>query len=199
MEHSKFYLEVLEFVKDNTKIFDESHNWIHAVNVTRTAHEIMNSLGVSYEQEIITIAALCHDLCDHKYQESISVKTLEEFSIKMIGPENTFRVLDIIENVSFSKEIKGLRKSLSDIDNVYLMAISDADRLEAIGLIGIKRCEIFSHERGKKVPEDVIKHCYEKLLRLLPENFIKSDYARKLAIPLHQEILDYVSKYDVNN
>lgn len=99
--------------------------------------------------------------------------------------------------MSWSKENKGLTDLKYKPDERYLIALTDADRLEAIGKVGLDRCITFALAHGKLVPEDVIKHCHEKLLRLLPERFIKTEYARILAQPLHDEIVDYVDKHKI--
>ena len=96
----------------------------------------------------------------------------------------------LIDNVSFSKEDK-IRKGLCSAPEIYpelhpyLQALRDADRLEAIGQIGIERCIEFTKSIGGNVPADVVTHCYEKLLRLYDEKFIVSEEARKRAVPLH--------------
>jgi len=183
---------LLSFVTEVTKIFDDSHNVTHAQAVTKTTHEIMQSFSTPYDEHFVTMIAMLHDVCDHKYPESIKRSDLSDF-IKLHMSDEQAKYADlIIDNVSYSKESKGLRVILPEPYNTYLTALSDADRLEAIGKIGIDRCETFTREHGGKVPEDVIKHCHEKLLRLLPDGFIKTPYARKLAEPLHQEIVDYV-------
>lgn len=74
----------------------------------------------------------------------------------------------------------------------YLDALRDADRLEAIGQIGIDRCIAYSISIGRRIPEEVVDHCHEKLLRLYNEKFIVTEEGRKLAEPLHQIILDFV-------
>lgn len=183
---------LLLFVTESTKIFDDSHNVIHAQAVTKTTHEIMQSFDTPYDEHFVTMIAMLHDVCDHKYPESIKRSDLTDF-IKLHMSDEQAKYADlIIDNVSYSKEAKGLREILPEPYNTYLIALSDADRLEAIGKIGIDRCETFTREHGGNVPEDVIKHCHEKLLRLLPNGFIKTPYARKLAEPLHQEIVEYV-------
>jgi uncharacterized protein len=181
-----------EFVKSSTAHFDDSHNWIHAENVYLSTIKIINSLDIDYDEDIITYAAKLHDVCDHKYQNSIPRTELEKFILKNLGSEKTNHVLKIIDNVSFSKEIKGLRETLIEPYNTYLTAISDADRLEAIGKVGIERCETFTKSRNGKIPEDVIIHCHEKLLRLYEDNFIVTKLGREIAKPLHEEIVNYV-------
>ena len=92
---------------------------------------------------------MLHDVRDHKYPESISELEMNEFVHGSLGKDRGDQVLLIIENVSFSKEDK-LRKAtegkLRIAENVpsdlhpYLIALRDADRLEAIGPEGIRRC-----------------------------------------------------------
>ena len=162
----------------------------------------MNSLYPDqiYDVELITYAALLHDVRDHKYPESITKEDMDKFIYESLGKERGDLVNLIIENVSFSKEDK-LRKAKNGqtiSDEVptdlhpYLIALRDADRLEAIGQEGIRRCQVFTETHGGKVPEDVVSHCHEKLLRLYNEHFIKTEEGRRLAIPLHEEIVQYV-------
>lgn len=191
---SEWYENLLLFVKESTKHFDESHDWTHAAIVTKSTHIVMKSLGNEYEEKLVTYAAMLHDVCDHKYPDSISREKLEGFISENLEKVDRDRVLAIIDNVSYSKQAKGKRIQLPEPDCTYLVALSDADRLEAIGEIGIKRCATFTLERGGKVPEGVIEHCHEKLLRLLPDGFIVTELGRKMALPLHQEILDYVAE-----
>ena len=87
-----------------------------------------------------------HDVRDHKYSNSISHEELENF-ILTISLDYLQIICKMIDNISWSKEA-------SDI-------VSDVDRLEALGKIGIERCEIFTREYGGLVPVNVITHCHE--------------------------------------
>ncbi len=183
---------LVDFVKDSTKHFDDSHNHVHALKVTENAHIIMATLKPDYDVRMLSYISMLHDVCDHKYPESIPRSELIKFIETNLTTVPVDMVMKIIDNISFSKENKGLTETLPEPYNVYLMAIADADRLEAIGEIGVERCIEFTRTHGGKVPEDVVKHCHEKLLRLLPENFIKSEKAKEMAKPLHEVIEKYV-------
>jgi len=183
---------LLDFVKDSTKHFDDSHNHVHALKVTENAHIIMATLKPDYDVRMLSYVAMLHDVCDHKYPESIPRSELIQFIETNLTTVPVDMVMKIIDNISFSKENKGLTETLPEPYNIYLMAIADADRLEAIGEIGVERCIEFTRTHGGRVPEDVVKHCHEKLLRLLPENFIKSEKAKEMAKPLHEVIEKYV-------
>jgi HD superfamily phosphodiesterase len=188
----KLYESVVKFVKKTTKKFDESHDYKHAIAVYNTAKCIMDSMNIKYDIYILMFASLLHDVCDHKYPESISQEDLTVFIHDYI-PDKVDIIMKIINNISYSKEVSGKREKIDYPYNIYLDAISDADRIEALGETGIRRCIIYNKSRGKD-KSNVIAHCYEKLLRLYPEKFIKTDKGRELALPLHQYVVDYVKE-----
>lgn len=182
-----------DFVKENTKHFDSSHNHEHAQAVYGNALRIIEEDKFIVDNDIIELAAKLHDVRDHKYKHSISEEKLADFIMQTTNNIlKTSRILKIIDNISYSKEVKGKREKLQFPDDIYLDIISDADRLEAIGKIGIERCITYTKEIGGKIPEDVVKHCHEKLLRLYNDNFIKTKAGRRMAEPLHNEIVEYV-------
>ncbi len=192
-----------DFVVESTKTFDESHNYVHmkkvvenSLNIITHDSEIQSKLSVYPEiVKLVTITAWLHDVRDHKYPDSIGQEEFENF-IKDIDPINWKIICQMIQNVSWSKENKGLRKHFEEPYQTILNIVSDADRLEALGTIGISRCETYTRENGGRVPEDVIVHCHEKLLRILPEGFIKTEYGKLLAQPLHDQIVEYVSSFE---
>jgi HD superfamily phosphodiesterase len=190
-------LSALEnFVRESTKHFDSSHNHEHANNVYLSSMEIIQSLSIPYDEDILTFASQLHDVIDHKYPDSITTQELVGFIESQLGIEKSKHVMDIINNVSYSKEVKGLRQTLSEPYATYLIVVSDADKLEALGEEGIRRCETFTLSRGGSVPKDVVQHCHDKLLRLYNNHFIRTDYARLKAKPLHDYILEYVKKHE---
>jgi len=189
------------FVRKSMQDFDESHDYNHAKKV------LENSLLIAISNEYrnaklnlttLVYSAFCHDIRDHKYSNSISFDEFYRF-LKQEVPDNADDIVTIIDNISYSKQNKkrietGSMKENDIPENLkpYIDIVRDADRLEAIGKTGLKRCEDYQLSHGNKVPEDVIKHCHEKLLKLLPENFIVSEKAKELAIPLHDELLEYI-------
>lgn len=183
---------LIDFVAESTKSFDASHNLEHALKVTDNMHKIMQSLNEPYDKLFATTIAMLHDVCDHKYPNSITQDTLEKFIYRHNGID-TPRITNLIENVSWSKESKGLTNLIHKLDERYLIGLTDADRLEALGKGGLDRCITFLLANGGNVPEDVIKHCHEKLLKLYTDNYIKTNYARELAKPLHEEIVVFVN------
>ncbi|AYV75555.1 MAG: putative HD superfamily hydrolase [Terrestrivirus sp.] len=191
------YNVVINFVSEVTKQFDESHDVTHAICVYNNTMNIINSMknNFDFDYDIVMMASLLHDVCDYKYPNSITRNELEAFILSQVSKEKTKIILDIIDNISYSKEMKGQLVELISPYNIYRDVISDADKIEALGQVGINRCITFTRERGGKVPEDVITHCHEKLLRLLPERFIRTEEGKCMAKPFHDEIVEYVNKF----
>lgn len=176
--------KVYEFVKVSTQIFDDSHNWEHALWAARNSTYIRNTKRTLH-------LALLHDVCDHKYPNSIPREVLSGFIQNTL---NMYENIDpLIDKVSFTYSKKHQEEladpSLVDPD---LAAVRDGDRMAALGYEGIRRCIAVTEMRGGKVPEDVIVHCYDKLLRLIPENYISTECGKTLATPGHNIIVKYV-------
>lgn len=185
-----------DFVEQYTNHFDKSHDIHHAIKVFNNAIKIIDSMEIDYERDVITWASMLHDVCDHKYHNCISKDKLFQFIKVNLGEFKANRIITIIDNVSYSKEARGERTTLPYPDYIYLDVISDADRVEALGYIGIKRCEEYTIAKlGINnldiIKKEVIKHCHEKLLKLFPDYF-KTPLGKELAFSLHQEIVDYV-------
>lgn len=170
---------VLSFVKKNTVIFDESHNWQHAIKVAYNSTRILNNKFVLY-------LALLHDVCDHKYPKALARHLLSKYineELKMYA-----KIDDMIEMISFSKQ-----KTFDRVDPI-LEAVRDGDRLEAIGEIGLIRCIQFVESKNGVIPDDVIQHCYDKLLKIVPDKYIVTEIGLQNAIQHHNVIVEYVHK-----
>lgn len=200
---SKIFDIIYQFVIESTIKFDDSHNHMHALEVYKLSKKIIDEFVETdyiheYDYLTIMMASLLHDVCDDKYvDKSISKDDLYNFIYK-IDQNRSEMIIKIINNISYSKEVKGLLEKLPYPYNIYRDVISDADKIFALGEIGIKRCERYTRESNPNIQDDkeimklVIKHCHDKLLRLYPEHFIKTEPGRKFAEPEHQIIVNFV-------
>lgn len=187
---------LLDFVKDSTKHFDESHDLEHAKKVCENAIRIAQcEQNVDYNT-LITVAML-HDVCDHKYGDiSIGEESLRKF-IDSLGL-NTTMILKLIENISWSNQnTKGYKKP-NDVDTLILDIVRDADRIEALGETGLKRCWDYTKMCYPSLSDEevnvlVAKHCREKLCRLYPEHFIVTRKGREIAQPLHEAVVRFLN------
>ena len=126
------------FVKSTLKTAEGGHDWFHTERVYKNALLISKSEQV--DLTVVKLAALLHDIADSKFHngdESIGPKTAKNF-LKSIGVDDDIigHVVNIIANMSFSKS---LDKS-NGFHSIELEVVQDADRLDAIGAIGIARC-----------------------------------------------------------
>jgi HD superfamily phosphodiesterase len=151
-------------------------------------------------------AAWLHDIADHKYDHDGTLEQrLDEFGAANIW--NYQEIKHVIKYVSFSTENKailaGTPLNFPAILGAYYSQIrdivSDADKLEAIGKIGIQRCiEYTIHANPtyttEQVISDVKKHADEKLLRLASQ-FIKTPIARNIAATRHKEMEEWVQSH----
>lgn len=200
---------VLQFVKKVTTCFDDSHDWRHAVEVAKLATRIRPT------QDVLRLALL-HDVCDHKYPDALPREELSKW-IRLNLP--AFAHLDaLIDQVSFSKQVKARKESgagvsggsgagvstgASDgkgetgswIHQETLEAVRDADRLEALGVVGVRRCLKFicAHNgTDAQLLPRFIQHAHEKLLRLMPEKFIVTPVGRQEGAKRHKVVQDFV-------
>ena len=192
---------VKDFVVLSTQHFDSSHNWEHALAVTLNAIEILkNDKNISIDDKSsndqielimnVVFIAMLHDVCDHKYPDSIPIEALANF-YKTIHSEHNMH-LKIINNISWSKERKGFREIFNPYWTQILNVVSDADRIEAIGCIGVERCIAFTNATNGIVPDDVIRHYHEKLKLLYIDKYIRTQYGRIIAKPRHDEMTELI-------
>jgi len=197
------------FVKETLKNAEGGHDWFHIERVWRNAKLIAKSEDV--DMEIVEIAALLHDIADSKFNsgdETVGPKKALDF---LIDQDADYRVIDhviaIIENVSF----KG-GKQQRTFNSLELDVVQDADRLDAIGAIGIARTfnyggfknraiydpEIkpdlnMTKEQYKTSTAPTINHFYEKLL-LLKDNF-NTETGIQIAEKRHQFMGQYLEQF----
>ena len=174
--------DTIAFVKKELENAEGGHDWFHIERVYKNAVLIAN--GENCDILIVQLGALLHDIADSKFHdgdETVGPKKARLFLESKNVPENTIaHVVNIIENISFKGGHEAKKFSSLELD-----IIQDADRLDAIGAIGIARTfnyggfknraiynpEIdpnlnMSKEEYKNSDAPTINHFYEKLLLL---------------------------------
>lgn len=138
-----------------------------------------------YNSTLITLSALLHDVVDKKYLQPGQDATIlvRDVLLKYNCPVAlATRVQDLVLGVSFSSEIKDPQRVLEQIAKIPELAIVQvADRLDAIGAVGIGRCYAFTGAKSKSKAGlgSAIDHFGEKLVLL--EGMMKSETGRLLA------------------
>jgi uncharacterized protein len=182
MEHSDIIEKTISFVRKTLENAEGGHDWWHIHRVWTNARHIAQTEDC--DLLVVELAALLHDIADSKFHngdEEIGPQTAGKFLNGLnVDPATTEHVQQIIRHISF--------KSGFDKPGFYskeLAVVQDADRLDAIGAIGIARAfsyggfkgrEIYnpeispnlnmSKEEYKKSAAPSINHFYEKLLLL---------------------------------
>src|SRR6476620_10820404 len=191
--------KTIDFVKEELQNTEAGHDWWHIERVWKTAKNIAKEENVNLE--VVEFAALLHDIADAKFHdgdEEIGPRKAGEFlkSIQ-VDEEVIHQVQQIIRNMSF-------KSSLGEINftSAEMLVVQDADRLDAIGAIGIARAftyggfknrELYnpeikpdlniSKEAYKKSTAPTINHFYEKLLLL--KDKMNTETGKKMAEERH--------------
>ncbi|KAG5368933.1 hypothetical protein CJU90_1173 [Yarrowia sp. C11] len=161
--------------------FDPSHDMNHVDRVVRLANILARKVAETQavDLQVVEVAALLHDVNDHKYQsqltdgESVMMQCLSDSGL---SEDQQQLVLKIASNMSYSTE-KKLRKNGEwgqwHDSCVELHLVQDADRLDAIGAVGILRVAAFSGAKNRPLVlttndegDDAMMHFDEKLLHL---------------------------------
>jgi len=182
MTNQNLINDTIAFVKKELKNAEGGHDWFHIERVYKNSLLIAN--GEKCDSLIVQLSALLHDIADSKFHEgdeTVGPKKARLFLESKNVPENTItHVVNIIENISFKGGHEAKKFSSLELD-----IVQDADRLDAIGAIGIARTfnyggfknraiynpEIkpnlnMSKEEYKNSDAPTINHFYEKLLLL---------------------------------
>jgi HD superfamily phosphodiesterase len=197
-------LKLIEIAKELYKDRDISHGYGHVARVRKNALKISKKLNIRDKTTLYKIesAALFHDLWDHKYLE---IGSEEYFRVKkklnnrlkdLLFSDHDIKDIEIIiNNISLSREIR-LRNQNIELNLKHLQFIrdivSDADKLEMLGIDGIQRIIDFEYyhypdTNTEDLKKKIIEIYEKKINKLLDENYIRTDYARELAKPLMEK------------
>ncbi|MCJ1229798.1 hypothetical protein MMC12_006468 [Toensbergia leucococca] len=183
------------FVKTHmsTPQFDASHDYAHIKRVLSLSHHILKAEqathpSILYNPTIITLTALLHDIADHKYittAPTTDPNALAKQTLLLLGadPETARAVQAIINSLPYSHEILNPARVRGVLlHHPELGIVQDADRLDALGAVGIGRAFTFGAAKGKgrgRALEGTLEHFEEKLFRL--EGMMKTGEGRRLA------------------
>ncbi len=195
-----------EYIRDYFEHESSGHDWWHIYRVKNLALKIADSEGGN--RFIIKMAALLHDLDDWKLAENSPEQKSEIWLNKMrVSKEDKSKILQIIEEVSFKGA--GVETKAHSLE---AQIVQDADRLDAIGAIGIARTFAYGGNKGrllhhpdirpelhenfeayKKTTAPTINHFYEKLLLL--KDRMNTATAKKIANERHEYMEDFLSRF----
>ena len=163
----------------------DGHDFDHTMRVYRNAMEIAREEDC--DRQIVALAALLHDADDPKLFSTADNANARAFlNSHGADEEMTERILAAVNAVSFSKNRD--RKP----DTVEGQIVQDADRLDAIGAVGIARTFAYGGGHGRGL-EDSIGHFHEKLLLLT--DLMNTLTAKSMAAERHRFMLDFLREW----
>lgn len=198
-ENSDLYQGVHKYVEEYMSRYDMSHDFNHVLRVLALAkHILAEELKVDpwkkFHKQAIVLAALLHDVGDKKYIQpgEESGQLIENLLAKNgCPPRFVAKVALIVEHVSYSSEIKRPQLVKAIIGgHPELAIVQDADRLDAIGAIGIGRT--FAYGAAKALDrgmEGSIKHFTEKLEMI--EGMMKTETGKRMARERTQRLMEF--------
>ncbi|MGG1674717.1 HD domain-containing protein [Neobacillus sp. NRS-1170] len=197
-----------EFVRQELGEDATGHDWFHVDRVRRNALHICTEEKAG-DPFIIEMAALLHDIPDEKLNESAEKgkQKLESFlsSISITDTDKN-HIVKIIESISY----KGGRKTT--LESIEAKIVQDADRLDAIGAIGIARAFAYGGKKGQPIYDPSISvrkemsleeyrkgkstsihHFYEKLLKL--RDLLNTEAAKNISASRHKMMVLFLEQF----
>ncbi|MCF8224068.1 MAG: HD domain-containing protein [Bacteroidales bacterium] len=197
-----------DFVKEQLSGVESGHDWWHIQRVRNLAMHIY-SIEQNGDPIVIELASLLHDVGDDKIASEVNGTILVGSFLTKEGIDRDIKekVLHIMENISFRDSFNG-----SCIRTAELNIVQDADRLDAIGAIGIARAFNYGGSAGNAIYEpgngpreyrskdeytgsdsSTINHFYEKLLKL--KDIMNTETGKRLAEERHEFMLSFLAQF----
>jgi uncharacterized protein len=209
MNYPDLINKTILFVKEKLANAEGGHDWFHIQRVYKNA--LLISKGETCDETVVKLAALLHDIADSKFHggdETVGPKVAREFLESELVSESIIEhVIQIIDNISF----KG-GNSKKHFSSIELDIVQDADRLDAIGAIGIARAFNYggfknrvlynpqiapklnmTKEEYKSSQAPTINHFYEKLLLL--KDKMNTETGKQIAEERHQYMQGFLSQF----
>ncbi|KAJ4369840.1 hypothetical protein N0V83_005604 [Neocucurbitaria cava] len=202
-QDKELFAAINAFVHQYMSKYDNSHDYQHILRVVSNANGILQAElkadpSLKYDTATLFLAALLHDVGDHKYAkpgEDIENQIGTVLKANGASQDLALKVQTIVKHVSYTHEIRNPAAAISLIDQYPELAIvQDADRLDAIGAIGIARCFSFGAAKYPELPMSrAIDHFEEKLYRL--EGMMKTGSGREMARRRTQVLKEFAKEW----
>lgn len=214
MTDSEIVEETIIFVKETLQNAEGGHDWFHIERVFN------NTMLIAKEEDVnilvVSLGALLHDIADAKFNdgdETLGPKMAENFLLSLEVPKRIINhVTNIIKYSSFKAGLNDGKMKKKPFTSKELKVVQDADRLDAIGAIGIARAFNYggfknralydpsippnlnmSKEEYKKSQAPTLNHFYEKLLLL--KDKMNTETGKHLAEKRHQYMIDFLEQF----
>ncbi|XP_031372023.1 uncharacterized protein LOC116187465 isoform X2 [Punica granatum] len=204
-----------KLMREAMKGNDASHDAWHVLRVRDLALSLAREEGLPSSPDsmlVVELAALLHDIGDYKYMRDPSEERLVENFLEKENVDQAIKnkILSIIKGMGFKDELRGLG-SIETFPEFGV--VQDADRLDAIGAIGIARCFTFGGSRKrvlhdpsiqpreglskeqymKKEEQTTVNHFHEKLLKL--KDLMKTEAGKRRAEKRHKFMMEYLEEF----
>lgn len=215
---NKIIKKTEQYVQDFFQKEATGHDWWHTYRVRMLALKIAKEEGAN--PFIVEMAALLHDIGDYKFFVGNEKEGQEKVSqyLRSLPLDTSYieHIIAITSNISFMKTLlpfdnDKIEKKIEKKSLEY-KAVSDADKLDAIGAIGIARAFTYggfyhrpiydpsippnphiSQEEYKTTDAPSINHFYEKLLKI--KDMMYTNYGKKLAVDRHNFLVEYLRRF----
>ncbi len=212
MTDAQLVEETITFVKETLQGAEGGHDWFHIQRVFNNSILIAKTEKV--DALVVSLGALLHDIADAKFydgDESVGPKMASAFLESLsVNKKTITHVVNIIDHISYKNSLDNTNEK--KFNSIELQVVQDADRLDAIGAIGIARAFNYggfknrtmydsafppnlnmSKAEYKKSKAPTINHFYEKLLLL--KDKMNTDTGKQLAKQRHQYMLDFLEQF----
>lgn len=194
MENKDILIKTQEYIKETFLKEGTGHDYFHIERVVINSRKILQTEKA--DGFLVELAAWLHDLGDHKLHNGVdkSEELINAFLNSLVVEQPIIdRVIEIVSQVSFSK---GNRPS-----SIEAEIVQDADRLDAIGAIGIARCFAYGGSKHrilyspdeKEKESSSIQHFYDKLLKI--KGLINTKSAKLIAARRHSFMEEYLAEF----
>ena len=188
MKKDQIIGEAICYIRSLFQGNSDGHGFSHTMRVYHTAMRIADS-EPGCDRTIVALGALLHDADDDKLFSTENNANARAFlETQQIGQSTADRICSVINSVSFRKN-RGKRP-----ETLEGQIVQDADRLDAIGAVGIARTFAYGGKHGR-TPESSIEHFHEKLLLL--KDMMNTSRAKEMAEDRHAFMESFLREWAI--